>query len=66
MGRSIALFLATECGGAPVLCLDQGTAGGSEYIRWVAPVEGAVVYLVVDSYWDVGGQYYELDIRVDP
>jgi hypothetical protein len=29
-------------------------------------VEGADVYLTIDSYLDFGGQSYEVDIRIGP
>jgi hypothetical protein len=60
------LYVVDACPGDVVTCADLGVTGRPEYIEWVAPAEGAEVYLVVDGFdFDDSGTY-TLDVEITP
>ncbi|MFT6817685.1 MAG: hypothetical protein ACJATT_001492 [Myxococcota bacterium] len=60
------LYAVSACPGEVVSCADRGGIGATEFIEWVAPADGANVYLVVDGFDFNDSGLYTLDVEIAP
>ena len=60
------LYAVNSCPGAVVTCADLGASGTTEYVEWVAPADGAELYLVVDGFDSDDSGTYILDVEITP
>jgi hypothetical protein len=65
-GFDSMLYAVEACPGAVITCADLNSAGGTEFIEWVAPAGGTEVYLVVDGFDTDDSGTYILDVEITP
>ena len=63
-GFDPVLYLMESCGDSVVACADDGGVDSPEYLRWVAPPGGGVVYLAIDGFGVDDAGEFELDVEM--
>jgi hypothetical protein len=65
-GFDPVLYIVPSCEEPPLACSDQGSDSDPEYLSWVAPAEGATVYLIIDGVASVDEGEFTLEIEMNP